>query len=89
MNPGAKCVNWCAVPPATGCSQDYPALARAPIAGTLTVFIEVVGIEQIIAAGDSAGARVTLPLKTPFNSMQEFALEDRDGWVLTMAEKVR
>jgi len=82
-------VNWCAVPPATGCSQDYPALARGPIAGALTVFIEVDGIEQIIAAGDRAGAKVTLLLKTQFNDMREFALEDRDGWVLTIAEKVR
>ena len=65
MNPGAKCVNWCAVPPATGCSQDYPPPAIGP------------------------ARKVTLPLKTQFNDMREFALEDRDGWVLTIAEKVR
>jgi uncharacterized glyoxalase superfamily protein PhnB len=69
--------------------EDYPALVARPIGGTLTLFIEVDGIEEIMAAVQKADARITMPLKTQFYGMREFAFEDPDGWVLTIAEKVK
>jgi lactoylglutathione lyase len=70
-------------------AEDYPALVKTPIGGTLTLFIEVDGIEQIMAAVEKAGAKITMPLKTQFYGMREFAFEDPEGWVLTIAEKVQ
>jgi lactoylglutathione lyase len=69
--------------------KDYPALLARPIGGTLTLFIEVDGIEEIMAAVQRAGAKITMPLKTQFYGMREFAFEDPEGWVLTIAEKVK
>jgi uncharacterized glyoxalase superfamily protein PhnB len=31
---------------------------------------------------------VVMPIKTQFYGMREFAIEDPDGWVLTLAERV-
>jgi uncharacterized glyoxalase superfamily protein PhnB len=33
-------------------------------------------------------AKVVMPLKTQFNGMREFAVEDPDGHILTFAERV-
>jgi uncharacterized glyoxalase superfamily protein PhnB len=67
---------------------DYPALVSRPVGGTMTLFIEVEGIEQVLAAVQKAGAKITMPLKTQFYGMREFAFEDPEGWTLTIAEKV-
>ncbi len=69
--------------------EDYPSLAVDPLGGTLTLFIEVDGIEEVLAAVQKAGAKITMPLKTQFYSMREFAFEDPEGWVLTIAERVK
>lgn len=68
--------------------QDYPALVSRPVGGTMTLFIEVEGIEEVLAAVEKAGAKITMPLKTQFYGMREFAFEDPEGWTLTIAEKV-
>jgi uncharacterized glyoxalase superfamily protein PhnB len=44
-------------------SQEYPALGSKPIGGSLTLFIEVEGIEQILSAVQKSGAKVTMSLK--------------------------
>jgi uncharacterized glyoxalase superfamily protein PhnB len=69
--------------------EDYPSLGADPIGGTLTLFIEVDGIEAVLAAVQKAGAKITMPLKTQFYGMREFAFEDPEGWVITIAEKVK
>jgi uncharacterized glyoxalase superfamily protein PhnB len=69
--------------------EDYPALAIPPLGGTLTLFIEVEGIEEVLAAVQKANATITMPLKTQFYGMREFAFEDPEGWVLTIAERVK
>ena len=69
--------------------EDYPALVARPQGGTLTLFVEVEGIEEILAAVKKSGAKITMPLKTQFYGMREFAFEDPEGWVLTMAERVK
>jgi uncharacterized glyoxalase superfamily protein PhnB len=69
--------------------EDYPALVSRPIGGTLTLFTEVEGIEDVLRAVEKAGAKITMPLKTQFYGMREFAFEDPEGWVLTIAERVK
>ncbi len=70
-------------------AEDYPALVASRIGGTLTLFVEVDGIEEVLAAVQKAGAKITMPLKTQFYGMREFAFEDPEGWVLTIAEKIK
>ena len=70
-------------------AEDYPALVARPIGGTLTLFIEVEGIEEILASVQNSGAKITMPLKEQFYGMREFAFEDPEGWVVTIAERVK
>jgi uncharacterized glyoxalase superfamily protein PhnB len=69
-------------------TDDYPALTAKGIGGSLTLFIEVEGIEDILAAVRKAGAKVIMPLKDQFYGMREFAFEDPEGWIITMAERI-
>jgi uncharacterized glyoxalase superfamily protein PhnB len=70
-------------------AEDYPALGAKPIGGSLTLFFEVEGIEEVLAAVQKSGARITMPLKQQFYGMREFAFEDPEGWVVTIAERVK
>jgi len=69
--------------------EDYPPLAKDPLGGTLTLFIECEGIEEILAKVEKAGATIIMPLKTQFYGMREFAFQDPEGWIVTMAERVK
>jgi uncharacterized glyoxalase superfamily protein PhnB len=69
-------------------AQDYPALGAKPIGGSLTLFIEVEGIEEVLAAVQKHGTKITMPLKEQFYGMREFAFEDPEGWVITVAERI-
>ncbi len=69
--------------------EDYPPLTARPIGGTMTLFIEVDGIEEILARLQKAKAKVVMPLKTQFYGMREFAFEDPEGWIVTIAERVK
>ena len=69
--------------------EDYPPLAKDPLGGTLTVFIECEGIEGILSAVQNSAAKIVMPLKTQFYGMREFAFQDPEGWIVTMAEKVK
>jgi uncharacterized glyoxalase superfamily protein PhnB len=68
--------------------EDYPPLAKDPLGGTLTLFLECEGIEEVLAAVQKAGAKIVMPLKTQFYGMREFAFQDPEGWIVTMAERV-
>jgi uncharacterized glyoxalase superfamily protein PhnB len=68
--------------------EDYPPLVARPIGGTLTLFIEVEGIEEILQRVQKGGAKIVMPLKTQFYGMREFAFEDPEGWIITIAERV-
>jgi uncharacterized glyoxalase superfamily protein PhnB len=70
-------------------AEDYPALAAKPIGGSLTLFMEVEGIEEVLAAVKKSGAKITMPLKEQFYGMKEFAFEDPEGWTVTIAEKIK
>jgi len=70
-------------------ATDYPELGSKPIGGSLTLFIEVEGIAEILAAVQKSGAKITMPLKDQFYGMREFAFEDPEGWVVTIAEGIK
>jgi len=70
-------------------AAEYPALGAKPIGGSLTLFLEVEGIEEALAAVRKCGAKITMPLKEQFYGMREFAFEDPEGWVVTIAEKMK
>ena len=67
--------------------EDYPALAARPVGGTCTLFIVMSGVDAYHERVRSA-TKVTMPIKTQFYGMREFAIEDPDGYVLTFAERV-
>ena len=70
-------------------AEDYPALGSKPIGGSLTLFMEVEGVEEVLAAVKKSGAKITMPLKEQFYGMREFAFEDPEGWVITIAERIK
>ena len=70
-------------------AEDYPALAAKPIGGALTLFLEMEGIEDALAAVKKSGAKVTMPLKEQFYGMREFAFVDPEGWEVTIAERMK
>jgi uncharacterized glyoxalase superfamily protein PhnB len=70
-------------------AEDYPPLAKDPLGGTMTLFLECEGIEEVLRAVEKSGARIVMPLKTQFYGMREFAFMDPQGWTVTMAERVK
>jgi len=70
-------------------AADFPSLGAKPIGGSLTLFVEVEGIEEILAKVEKSKARVVMPLKEQFYGMREFAFEDPEGWIVTIAERVK
>lgn len=66
--------------------DEYPALAGKPIGGTLTLYMEVSGVEKLY--DDLKGrVKVTMPLDKKFYGVTEFAFEDPDRYVITFAER--
>ena len=70
-------------------AEDYPPLGAKPIGGSLTQFIEVEGLQEVMAAVQKAGAKIVMPVKDQFYGMREFAFEDPEGWIITIAEKIK
>jgi lactoylglutathione lyase len=69
-------------------AEEYPALGAKPIGGSLTLFIEVEGIEDLFRKVQQHGVKITMPMKDQFYGMREFAMEDPDGWIITFAERI-
>jgi uncharacterized glyoxalase superfamily protein PhnB len=49
----------------------------------------VEGIEDVLAAVKKSKAKILMPLKQQFYGMREFAFQDPEGWIVTIAEQVR
>lgn len=66
--------------------EEYPALGKLPIGGTLTLYMEVAGVAKLY---DELKPRVkvTMPIEKKFYGVTEFAFEDPDGYVITFAER--
>ena len=67
-------------------ATEYPAFAGKPIGASGTMYIEVDGIDALHDRIRTR-AKVTMPIKTQFYGMREFAIEDPDGYVITFAER--
>jgi len=67
-------------------AAEYPAFKDRTIGGTLTQFIEVEGVRELYDAIKDR-VKVVMPLEKKWYGMTEFAIEDPDGYLLTLAEK--
>jgi lactoylglutathione lyase len=67
--------------------KEYPAFGGRPLGATGTMYIEVEGVDALHDRL-KATATIVMPLVTQFYGMREFALEDPDGYVITLAERV-
>ena len=65
---------------------EYPALKDKPIGGTLTLFMEIVGVERAYASL-KAQVEVVMPLEKKWYGVTEFAFKDPDGYLVTFAER--
>jgi len=70
-------------------AEDYPALGAKPIGGSLRLFIEVEGIEEVLSAVQKSAAKITMPLKEQSCGMREVAFQNPEAWVVTIAEKIK
>ncbi len=66
--------------------EELPEFAGQPIGGSLTLYIEIDGVDALYESLRSR-ARIVHPLKDQFYGMREFAVSDPDGYVLTLAER--
>lgn len=73
-------------------AEEDPELAgvnpAVRIGGTLTLYIETDDVEEVLRAVEKAKCRITMPIKTQFYGMREFAFQDPDGWTITVAQRV-
>jgi catechol 2,3-dioxygenase-like lactoylglutathione lyase family enzyme len=65
---------------------EYPAFKDRPIGGTLTLFIEVEGIDQWHASLNDK-VKIVMPLEHKWYGVTEFAIADPDGYLITFAER--
>jgi len=70
-------------------AHDNPELAKGSIGGTMTMYIEVDGIENVLKAVEKSGAKINMQLTTQFYGMREFGFVDPEGWMVTVAERVK
>ena len=68
-------------------ASEYPQLA-AKISASLTLYMEVDSLQDVLARVRNAGAKITMPVTEQFYGMREFAFEDPDGYTITIAEKM-
>jgi lactoylglutathione lyase len=69
-------------------TAEYPAFKDRALGGTLTLFIEVTGIEAEYARL-AALVKVVMPFEKKWYGMTEFAFLDPDGYIITYAERTQ
>jgi uncharacterized glyoxalase superfamily protein PhnB len=67
--------------------KEYPGFGGKPLGATGTLFIEVEGVDALHDRLKST-VKIVMPIVTQFYGMREFAFEDPDGYVITLAERV-
>jgi uncharacterized glyoxalase superfamily protein PhnB len=68
-------------------AAEYPNLA-ASIGGSLTLYMEVDRLQDVLDHVQKAGAKISMPVTDQFYGMKEFAFEDSDGYTITIAQKM-
>lgn len=61
-------------------------LADRPIGGTLSLYMPMKGIEDLLKRVEEHGIKVAIPLHKEFYGMTEFAVLDPDEYLLIFAE---
>ena len=67
-------------------TAEYPTLKNRPLGGTFTLFIGVVGIHDLHRELESK-VKMIMPIERKWYGTTEFAFEDPDGYVITIAER--
>jgi uncharacterized glyoxalase superfamily protein PhnB len=58
-------------------------------AGGMSLYIEVQGLDQLLARVQQHGVKIEVPLNETFYGMREFAILDPDGYMIIFAEPVK
>jgi uncharacterized glyoxalase superfamily protein PhnB len=66
--------------------EEYPALRKQTLGGTLTLYMEVVAVERIYE-DLKARVKIEMPLEKKWYGVTEFAFADPDGWIITFGER--
>jgi lactoylglutathione lyase len=69
-------------------AAEIPKLAAA-IGGSLTLYMEVDGLEDALERVKKAGAKISMPVTEQFYGVREFAFEDEDGYTITIAQRMK
>ncbi|MCI0350935.1 MAG: VOC family protein [Acidobacteriales bacterium] len=69
-------------------AAEYPAFASKPLGGTFTMYIEVDDVEELYRRVQASKAKIVMPMEKKFYGMQEFAVADPDGYLITFAQRV-
>ena len=64
-----------------------PHLANRPLGGSFTIYIRVTGVDEIWERVQGR-AKVAEAINTKFYGMREFAIEDPDGYLITVSEEM-
>ena len=67
---------------------EYAAFAGKPLGGTFTMYIEVDDVEELHRRIQQHKAKIVMALEKKFYGMQEFAVADPDGYLITFAQRV-
>jgi catechol 2,3-dioxygenase-like lactoylglutathione lyase family enzyme len=70
-------------------AAEYPAFTERPLGGSFTMFIEVDGLDELLARVQARNLPLAMPLKEQFYGMREFAIADPDGYLITIAERTQ
>lgn len=62
-------------------------LAGRGVGGTLSMYMVLEGIEELVKVVQQAGVKPAIPLHKEFYGMKEFAVLDPDGYLIIFAER--
>jgi lactoylglutathione lyase len=67
---------------------EYAAFAGKPLGGTFTMYVEVDNVEELHRRVQQHKVKIVMPMEKKFYGMQEFAVADPDGYLITFAQRV-
>ena len=67
---------------------EYAAFAGKPLGGTFTMYIEVDNVEELHRRVQQHKVKIVMSMEKKFYGMQEFAVADPDGYLITFAQRV-
>jgi lactoylglutathione lyase len=68
-------------------AAELPKLA-ANLGGSFTLYMEVDNLQSVLDSVQKAGAKISMAVTDQFYGMREFAIEDGDGYTITIAQKI-